>query len=127
MEVGRAGEVSEFMDAALSTTEDGGPVSDKVTSHSYEMMYGTFLLPLRDRMARQGQNLKFLEISGDCDARGKPGSQYNLVEQATSKGRTLGELRECAAAGDQGYASQHTNRRPGGRADGGKLGAPVGR
>ena len=82
----RAGEVSEFMDAALSTTEDGGPVSDKVTSHSYEMMYGTFLLPLRDRMARQGQNLKFLEISGDCDMQGgKPGLNTTLWSKLLPK------------------------------------------
>ena len=75
----RADLISEFVDTALNTSYEGEQVSDKVTSHSYETMYGTYLLPLRDRMSAKGQRLKMLEIGVGCDMqRGKPGASTTL-------------------------------------------------
>ena len=76
----RAADISEFVDAAVNTTHNGDHVSDKVTSHAYETMYATFLLPLRDRKAADGgRRLKMLEIGVGCDMQGgSPGASATL-------------------------------------------------
>ena len=65
---------AEFVDEAASSVHLGVPVTDKITSHSYETMYSQFLLPLRDGLEAAGRRLKMLEIGMGCDmARGSPG------------------------------------------------------
>ena len=71
---------ANFLDAAVNATlKNDEPVTDKVTTHAYETMYAQFLLPLRDRMARMGKQLKILEIGLGCDMRlGRPGASALL-------------------------------------------------
>lgn len=49
------------------------PVSDKFTSHSYQIMYGQFITQLRDR-----GNIKMLEIGLGCDMNYSPGASAKL-------------------------------------------------
>jgi len=44
----------------------GKPVSDKVTHHGYEMMYGTFLLPAIHAACMSSQPFRLLEIGLGC-------------------------------------------------------------
>ena len=69
----------EFIDVATSGVRLGEPISDKVTSHSYELMYAQFLLPLHADLQAAGQRLKLLEIGMGCDmVRGSPGASTTL-------------------------------------------------
>lgn len=69
----------EFIDVATSGVRLGEPISDKVTSHSYELMYAQFLLPLHADLQAAGQRLKLLEIGMSCDmVRGSPGASTTL-------------------------------------------------
>ena len=71
--------VAEFVDTAVTGLHLHEPVTDKITSHSYETMYGQFLLPLRDGAEAAGHRLKVLEIGIGCDmARGSPGASTLL-------------------------------------------------
>ena len=71
--------VAEFVDTAVTGLHLNEPVTDKITSHSYETMYGQFLLPLRDGAEAAGHRLKVLEIGMGCDmARGSPGASTLL-------------------------------------------------
>ena len=49
------------------------PLSDKVTSHGYQLMYGALLTPAAQRAVR-----KFLEIGLGCDMRYGPGASVRL-------------------------------------------------
>eukprot|EP00986_Skeletonema_menzelii_P013252 scaffold7606_cov152-Skeletonema_menzelii.AAC.5 len=59
-----------FLRAALSEK----PVTDKVTDHHYEIMYGQFLMPLH----ASKPNMKFLEIGLGCDMYYGPGASVAL-------------------------------------------------
>ncbi len=48
------------------------PVTDKVTAHSYHIMYGTFLSGLKD------QPIKMLEIGLGCDMSYGPGASVKV-------------------------------------------------
>ena len=61
-------------DFFLEVAKSFSPVTDKVTTHSYNTMYGQFLLPY----ARDNQNLKFLEIGLGCDMHYGPGASVNI-------------------------------------------------
>jgi hypothetical protein len=50
------------------------PVTDKVTTHSYQTMYGTFLLPFYEAKP----NMKFLEVGLGCDMGYGPGASVKL-------------------------------------------------
>ena len=66
---------SSFRQVALSVE----PVTDKVTSHSYETMYAQFLTPLYASVQASGRRLKLLEIGMGCDMeRGSPGASTLL-------------------------------------------------
>ena len=55
---------------ASSTNSD---YTDKITSHTYQTMYGMFLVPLARNAKRIGQKLKFLEIGLGCNMNYGPG------------------------------------------------------
>ena len=57
----------EFVEAAARGSHLGEPISDKVTSHSYETMYAQFLSPLHASVQASGRRLKLLEIGMGCD------------------------------------------------------------
>ncbi|KAL7529241.1 hypothetical protein ACHAXR_002863 [Thalassiosira sp. AJA248-18] len=59
-----------FVDVARSFT----PVTDKVTTHSYQIQYGQFLLPYYQRVP----NMKMLEIGLGCDMKYGPGASVSL-------------------------------------------------
>jgi hypothetical protein len=50
------------------------PVTDKVTAHSYQTMYGTFLLPFYEAKP----NMKFLEVGLGCNQGYGPGASVKL-------------------------------------------------
>ena len=62
-----------FYEAATSLS----PVTDKVTSHSFQFMYGKFLLPYY----YQNPSMKMLEIGLGCDMRYGPGASTALWKQ----------------------------------------------
>ena len=69
----------EFVEAAARGSRLHEPISDKVTTHSYETMYAQFLLPLRAGVQATGRRLKILEIGMGCDMpRGSPGASTLL-------------------------------------------------
>ena len=70
--------ISEFADiaASISKLSDGKvPLTDKISSHAYETMYGMFILPLRER------KVKMLEIGLGCDSRYGAGASAALWAQ----------------------------------------------
>jgi len=52
------------------------PLTDKVTDHSYQVMYGRFLLPFY----RHKRNMKMLEIGLGCDMSYGPGASIKVWE-----------------------------------------------
>ncbi len=62
--------IGHFMRAAFS----GEPITDKVTNHTYDQMYGMFLMPLRGSSAP----MKMLEIGLGCDMWYGPGASVRL-------------------------------------------------
>lgn len=105
----RAGDADELVHIA----KEFDPVTDKVTSHQYQLMYGTFLMPLRHRGA-----IKLLEIGLGCNMVYGPGASAKLwkklfpdaqlweadvdadcVEKAKAKGQLSGIN---VVTGDQG-------------------------
>lgn len=53
------------------------PVTDKVSYHEYEHMYGQFLLPYY----RDNPNMKFLEIGLGCNMNYEPGASVNVWKE----------------------------------------------
>jgi len=53
------------------------PVTDKVTTHTYEIMYGKFLLPYY----QQNPTMKMLEIGLGCDMNYEPGASVALYRK----------------------------------------------
>jgi hypothetical protein len=82
--------VSEFVDAAAHRLFNDWlglePVTDKVTTHGYELLYAQFLLPLYDSVQAAGERFKMLEIGMGCDMqRGKPGASAMLWSRLLPK------------------------------------------
>mmetsp|Transcript_19122 Transcript_19122/g.28320 ORF Transcript_19122/g.28320 Transcript_19122/m.28320 type:complete len:130 (-) Transcript_19122:415-804(-) len=67
-----------YLEAAKSLN----PVTDKVTGHTYEIMYGKFLLPYYHRKP----NMKMLEIGLGCDMGYGPGASVALCGKQNSMG-----------------------------------------
>ena len=61
-------------------TSDGNP-SDKFTSHSYQTMYGMFLIPLLLEAKAKGKTIKMLEIGLGCGMNYGPGKSALLWKQ----------------------------------------------
>ena len=59
-----------FVESAASLT----PITDKITTHSFQTMYGQFLLPYY----RRKPNMKMLEIGLGCDMNYEPGASVAL-------------------------------------------------
>jgi hypothetical protein len=57
------------------------PTTDKVTTHAYHRIYGTFLLPFYEAKP----NMKFLEIGLGCDMGYGPGASVKLWKQLFPK------------------------------------------
>ena len=57
--------------------ESGNPVTDKVTNHAYDIMYGTHLLPYY----HQHPNMKMLEIGLGCNMHYGPGASVWLWKE----------------------------------------------
>ena len=62
----------------LHVAESSQPISDKVTTHRYDIMYGTFLFPFVNRFRLENKKLKFLEIGLGCDMVYGPGASILL-------------------------------------------------
>jgi len=62
-----------YLEAARSLQ----PITDKVTDHTYQIMYGKFLLPYY----HQKPSMKMLEIGLGCDMRYGPGASVNLYKK----------------------------------------------
>jgi len=56
------------------TAKTFNPTTDKVTDHTYQIMYGRFLLPYY----HQNPNMKFLEIGLGCNMGYGPGASVNV-------------------------------------------------
>jgi len=66
-----------FLEAARSLR----PVTDKVTSHTYQVMYGRFLMPYYNR----NPSMKMLEIGLGCDMGYGPGASVALWQKLFPK------------------------------------------
>ena len=53
-------------------------VSDKVTAHKYQQMYGLFLMPLLHQAQHSSSSIKMLEIGLGCDMIYGPGASSHL-------------------------------------------------
>ena len=60
--------IDDFFDLAISLE----PTTDKVTLHSFDLMYGMFLGPIRDK------RVKMLEIGMGCDSKYGPGASVKV-------------------------------------------------
>lgn len=65
----------------LETAKSLVPVTDKVTTHTYQIMYGKFLLPYY----HQHPHMKMLEIGLGCDMDYGPGASVNLYKKLFPK------------------------------------------
>ena len=75
VEVGHTVEMKNsniFLEIA-KTSSTNSDYTDKITTHTYQTMYGMFLLPLARDAKRNGQKLKFLEIGLGCNMNYGPG------------------------------------------------------
>lgn len=74
-------EQDEFLwngeDLFKKTAESLQPVSDKVTTHTYEIMYGQYLLPYY----RKNPKMKMLEIGLGCDMSYGPGASVAIFKK----------------------------------------------
>ena len=61
----------------LQTAKALSPVTDKVTAHTYQVMYGRFLLPYYHQLPE----MKMLEIGLGCDMRYGPGASVALHQK----------------------------------------------
>jgi hypothetical protein len=61
----------------------GNPVSDKVTAHSYQLMYGMFLLPFMEKFRVAKKNFKMMEIGLGCNMDYGPGASVQLWRNLT--------------------------------------------
>ena len=57
------------------------PISDKISTHSYQKMYGTILLPMIEKFDYNKKKLKFLEIGLGCGMIYGPGASVKLWKQ----------------------------------------------
>lgn len=67
------GNAEQRSDVFLQTAFKCQPVTDKVTTHGYEVMYGAFLMPIMDK-----PGAKFLEIGLGCNMGYGPGASVAL-------------------------------------------------
>lgn len=65
----------------LNTSKSMSPVTDKVTTHTYQIMYGRFLLPYY----AQNPTMKMLEIGLGCDMNYGPGASTALWKKLFPK------------------------------------------
>ena len=75
VEVGHTVEMKNsniFLEIA-KTSSTNSDYTDKITTHTYQTMYGMFLVPLARDAKRNGQKLKFLEIGLGCNMNYGPG------------------------------------------------------
>jgi len=70
-------DIALYYDAAKSLT----PITDKVTTHTYQIMYGKFLLPYY----RNNPTMKMLEIGLGCDMNYGPGASIALYKELFPK------------------------------------------
>lgn len=68
-------------DIFLNTAKSMSPVTDKVTTHTYQIMYGRFLLPYY----AQNPGMKMLEIGLGCDMGYGPGASTALWKKLFPK------------------------------------------
>ena len=54
------------------------PTTDKVTDHSYQKMYGHFLLPMLEKFKFENKTMKFLEIGLGCGMSYGPGASVKV-------------------------------------------------
>jgi len=61
-------------------------ISDKVSSHRYSEMYGTFLVPYIYKKHFEGSPIRFLEIGLGCDQAYGPGASLDLWRKLLNHG-----------------------------------------
>ena len=70
-------EVVDYTAVYLEAAKSFEPVTDKVTTHTYQTMYGQFLLPYYNRIP----NMKMLEIGLGCDMNYGPGASVAIYKK----------------------------------------------
>merc|ERR1711862_498168 len=65
----------------LETARNQQPITDKVTTHSYHLMYGMFLLPFYKKKPK----MKMLEIGLGCDMNYGPGASVQVWKKLFRK------------------------------------------
>ena len=81
---------------ASSTTKD---FTDKITTHSYQTMYGMFLVPLAKASKRDGSKVKLLEIGLGCAMAYGPGKSVYVWRKLFGESGEIWEAEfnaECA-------------------------------
>ncbi len=96
--------VSPFFDARddfvkiVQENAPGGVPTDKITHHSYELIYGGFLLPLVEKAKRTNSKLKVMEIGLGCDSGYGPGKSVAVWKALYGKHADIWEaefVAEC--------------------------------
>lgn len=65
----------------LKQGTSNNPTTDKITTHNYQKMYGTILLPMIEKFESNKKQLKFLEIGLGCGMIYGPGASVKLWQQ----------------------------------------------
>lgn len=68
---------TDYVDLYLRTAQALSPTTDKVTTHTYQVMYGQYLLPYYYKNPK----MKMLEIGLGCDMNYGPGASVALFEK----------------------------------------------
>ena len=92
---------AKFEELAYEKENSTTSVTDKVTTHSYQTMYGKFLYPLLWRAKETGKPIKFLEIGLGCDMGYGPGKSAKVWQSFWSENAEIwfGEYdAKCVAA-----------------------------
>ena len=85
----------EFVKIVQESAPDGVP-TDKITHHSYELIYGAFLLPLVEKAKRENSKLKVMEIGLGCDSGYGPGKSVAVWKALYGKHADIWEAEYVA-------------------------------
>ncbi len=90
--------MDQFVDIVRnSTTTPDKVMTDKVSGHNYEVMYGVFLMPIVNALKSTNHKAKVLEIGLGCSMYYGPGKSLELWRQLYGKHADIWEAEYDAA------------------------------
>ncbi len=85
------GPIDQFVDIVKHSATSDGQYTDKVAEHSYEIMYGAFLMPLVNALKGTNETIKVLEIGLGCDMVYGPGKSLAVWRNLYGKNAEIWE------------------------------------